>query len=380
MHLRIHHAMSEIPAARWDSLNRADYPFHSHAFLSALESHGGVEPDNGWAPHHMALYDDAGALLAGAPAYLKGHSWGEFVFDFAWADAYERHGHAYYPKMIGAVPFSPVTGPRVLHADSLDSASATRQLGRIAREIATDNALSSMHWLFPREPQAEHLLAEDYLHRLGLQYHWHNPGYEGFEDFLGALTSKKRKNIRRERRLVRDSGLSLEVRHGDEVSTEDWHRFHAFYEDTFARRGNIPFLTAGFFTRVGRALGWRVVLIIAREHGEMVAAALCFRDHDTLYGRYWGSLGYEDSLHFETCYYQGIEYCIAHGLKRFEPGAQGEHKIPRGFLPVITHSCHWITDGGFRAAIDDFLARERPAVEQRAALLARHSPYRKPAE
>lgn len=379
MQLRIHHAMDEIPAEQWDALNRQDYPFHTHAFLAALETAGGVEPENGWAPHHLALYDGDG-LAAAAPAYLKGHSWGEFVFDFAWADAFERHGHAYYPKMIGAVPFSPVTGPRILHRQDLDPDTATRRLGAFAREVVEENQLSSMHWLFPHAPQVDALLAEGYLHRLGVQYHWHNQGYGSFDDFLGALSSKKRKNIRRERRLVRETGLSLEIHHGDEVSAADWRRFHAFYEDTFARRGNMPFLTPEFFMRVGRALGWRVVLISAREHGEMVAAALCFRDRQTLYGRYWGSMGHEDSLHFETCYYQGIEYCIEHGLERFEPGAQGEHKIARGFLPVFTHSCHWITEPGFRAAIDNYLARERPAMEQRASLLARHSPYREKSE
>jgi predicted N-acyltransferase len=190
------------------------------------------------------------------------------------------------------------------------------------------------------------------------------------------LTSKKRKNIRRERRRVRESGLTLEARHGDEVSAGEWDRFHAFYEDTFARRGNIPFLTAAFFREIGRALGWQVVLIIARDRGEMVAAALCFRDHETLYGRYWGSMTDEDGLHFETCYYRGIDYCIEHGLRRFEPGAQGEHKIARGFLPTLTHSCHWISDPDFRTAIEDFLARERRAMERQAAVLRTHSPYR----
>jgi len=376
MRLRVHHSMDEIPADAWDTLNTTDYPFHRHAFLRALEHWGGVEPDNGWAPHHLALYDDSDVLLAAAPAYLKGHSWGEFVFDFAWADAFERNGRAYYPKMIAAVPLTPATGPRVLHGPGIGRTDALTALAGAARELIAENALSSMHWLFPREPDTDTLREAGYSERLGIQYHWYNQGYRDFDDFLDALTSKKRKNIRRERRKVAESPVTLEVKHGAEVTAEEWTRFHAFYEDTFDRRGNVPLLSPRFFEQAGRALDWRTVLILARDRGEMVAAALCYRDADTLYGRYWGSLGYEDSLHFEACYYQGIDYCIRHGLQRFEPGAQGEHKIPRGFLPTLTHSCHWIEEPGFRAGIDRFLSREREAVRERFKLLSAHSPFK----
>jgi predicted N-acyltransferase len=314
--------------------------------------------------------------VAAAPAYLKTHSWGEFVFDFSWADAYARHGRSYYPKLVIAVPWTPATGPRMLTDPEGDPDRLRRTLAEAVRQFIERARLSSAHWLFPREADVASLSAAGYAIRHGCQYHWSNPGYRDFEDFLDALTSKKRKNIRRERRRVVEQGIGLRIIHGDEADDSIWSALHRFYENTFEQRGNVPVLSRECFRALGRRLGRRMVLVVAEQRGVPLAGAICFRDRERLYGRYWGCDREIDGLHFETCYYQGIEYCIGEGLKVFEPGAQGEHKVARGFLPTITRSAHYLRDPRFREAIDDFLERERQVIDAHARQLTMEGPYR----
>lgn len=312
------------------------------------------------------------------PLYLKDNSFGEFVFDWSWAEAYQRHGQSYYPKLVSAIPFTPATGPRLLIHPQADRKSVADALIERALTLAEELRCSSLHWLFTVPADREQLVRHGFLTRIGCQFHWYNPGYRDFDTFLATLNTKKRKNIKRERRLAVDSGLTIRVLTGDQVSAGEWAAMHRFYRQTFHKRGNFPVLTLGFFQQVGTALGNRVVLILAYRSGTPVAGALSYASDTTLYGRHWGCLAEFDSLHFELCYYQGIEYCIGHGLQRFEPGAQGEHKIWRGFLPTLTYSAHWLAHRGFRAAVADFLARETPAVQDYAKELSAHSPFRRP--
>ncbi|MEX0430185.1 GNAT family N-acetyltransferase [Spiribacter insolitus] len=375
MQLRAIPAIGEIDPRRWNALQGADNPFLRHEFLEALERHGAVSRENGWVPYHLLL-EDGETLAAAAPAYIKGNSWGEFVFDFAWAHAYERNGLEYYPKLIIAVPYSPVNGPRMLLNPDYPAEGLRHALADGARQMADAMEISSVHWLFARDADMEILEEADYARREGCQYHWRNAGYADFDDFLDGLSAKKRKNIRRERRRVTEQGLAMRTVHGDEASPALWDALHGFYEDTFHAHGNLPVITRDCFVELGEALGDRVVLFVAEDSGEPVAGAICLRSEDTLYGRYWGAARDYDGLHFEACYYQGIDYCIRHGLSRFEPGAQGEHKVARGFLPVLTHSAHYLRDAQFRAAVDDFLERERAAVTQYAHELTIEGPYR----
>mgnify|MGYP000680330218 CR=1 FL=1 len=375
MELQAIPAISDVPAERWNALAGTDNPFLRHEFLAALERHGAVSRENGWAPHHLLLYD-ADRLVAAAPAYLKGNSWGEFVFDFAWANAYERNGLDYYPKLIIAVPYSPVNGPRMLLDPALPADALRHALADGARQMAAELELSSVHWLFADSPDMAALEDSNYSLRLGCQYHWRNAGYADFDDFLAGMSSKKRKNIRRERRRVTEQGLQMRTVHGDAADPALWEALHGFYEKTFYEHGNLPVITRECFMELGAVLGDRMVLFVAEAQGEPVAGAVCLRSADTLYGRYWGAARDYDGLHFEACYYQGIDYCIAHGLDRFEPGAQGEHKVARGFLPVLTRSAHQLFDPRFQTAVDDFLARERPAVEAFATDMMAEAPFR----
>ncbi len=374
--IRTLHALRDVPAAQWNALVRDADPFLDHAFLAALEEHGCLGEASGWYPHHLAAYDTAGRLCGACPLYLKTNSYGEFVFDWAWAEAFRRHGSSYYPKLVSAIPFTPATGQRLLLAEGTDAGALGGALATRAVELAAELGCSSVHWLLPQATELPALEAAGALPRLGCQFHWHNRGYRDFDDFLDSLTAKKRKNIRQERRRVRAAGLELCALPGDAVTPAQWRAFHRFYRDTFARRGGHPTLTLPFFEAVGRALAERVLLVLACRDGRPLAGALSFASRTTLYGRHWGAAGSFDALHFEACYYQGLEHCIARGLARFEPGAQGEHKVPRGFLPALTHSAHWIADARFRAAIGAFLARERPAVRAYAHELAARGPYR----
>ncbi len=370
---RFHERIESIPATAWDALRPDDNPFVSHAFLSLLERTGCIRPDWGWQAHHLGLYEDD-KLIAAAPLYLKGNSHGEFVFDWSWASAWERAGGDYYPKLLNAVPYSPVPGPRLL-AGIGPHASARRQaLVTAMRDFAGQMNLSSVHANFLRDDE---LAAFDsaWLARSDVQFHWHNHGYVDFDGFLAALNHKKRKNIRQERAHVADAGLDIEMRSGSSLSITEWRRIHALYESTFDAKGNHAALTRAFFVALGDTLGDAVQVALARRNGEIIAMALFLQSHHTLYGRYWGATMDVPGLHFELCYYRGIEHAITHGLRRFEPGAQGEHKLARGFLPVRTHSRHYLVNESFRTAVCNALAHEAEAVQEYAHDLETHSPY-----
>jgi uncharacterized protein len=370
---RFHRQLDEIAPATWDALRPDDNPFLSHAFLAGLERAGCIRPEWGWQAHHLGLYEN-GTLRAAAPLYLKGNSHGEFVFDWSWASAWERAGRDYYPKLLAGVPYSPVPGPRLLAGRSPQAPALRRALVQAMRHEAARLQLSSVHANFLDEADLPAFDAA-WLERSDVQFHWSNRGYADFDDFLAALNHKKRKNIRHERAQVARSGLHIEMRRGDQLDAGEWRRVHALYRATFDDKGNHAALTHGFFRHLGETLGDGVQLALARADGDIVAMAMFLQSRDTLYGRYWGARVEVPSLHFELCYYRGIEHAIRHGLQRFEPGAQGEHKLARGFLPVRTHSRHYLLDEGFRAAVRMALAHEAEAVDAYAADLDRHSPY-----
>ncbi len=372
----IRDGLSDVEPSAWDALTGGREPFLRHAFLEGLERHGCLGRRYGWFPQHVLLFRDD-ALVAAAPCYAKTNNYGEFVFDWAWQAAWERHGQPYYPKLVISVPYTPATGPRLLvHPDAGDTETLQRSLLEAATARGQELGASGVHLLFPPEPEAALAATAGLVRRMGCQYHWHNQGYADFDGFLGALSSKKRKNVKRERRRVREQGIEFRVLTGASAGPEDWTRFHRFYEDTFERHMGIPTLSEQFFAGTAAALGPQVVLFEALQGTETIAAALCYRSHHTLYGRFWGCSQDLPDLHFETCYYQGIEYCIREGLERFEPGAQGEHKIPRGFLPVPTASAHAVLSPGFRASVQDFCRRETQMMQAQCAQLMQHSPYR----
>ncbi|HET6553650.1 MAG TPA: GNAT family N-acetyltransferase [Dyella sp.] len=370
---RFHDSIDSISAEAWDALRPDDNPFVSHAFLSLLERTGCIRPDWGWRAHHLGLYEH-GTLVAAAPLYLKGNSHGEFVFDWSWASAWERAGGDYYPKLLNAVPYSPVPGPRLLAGVGPRAAEYRVSLTTAMRQFAARMNLSSVHANFLRDdelPAFDH----DWLVRSDVQFHWHNHGYADFAGFLSALNHKKRKNIRQEREHVARSGLSIEWHGGDKLSQAEWRRIHELYEATFDAKGNHAALTGTLFSALGESLGDAVQVALARQGEHIVAMALFLQSHDTLYGRYWGADMDVPGLHFELCYYQGIEHAIKRGLQRFEPGAQGEHKLARGFLPVRTHSRHYLVNTSFRSAVREALAHETEAVDDYANELLAHTPY-----
>jgi predicted N-acyltransferase len=376
MRIQVVERLDAIDGAQWDALDHRGYPFLRYAFLGALERTRCIGEGTGWSPRVLTVRDDRG--LAGAlPAWLKTHSYGEFVFDFAWAQAYSRHGLRYYPKLIAAAPFTPATGPRCLIRGDLDQQLVSRQLMHSLAEYADEQQLSSAHVLFPAE--ADRCLLErdaDWLMRRDCQFHWRNRGYADFEDFLGSFTADKRKKARRERRRVAEAGITFDSRRGSEAKPEEILTAWQLHRVTFLRRGNEPYLAAETFLEIARAMGESLLFKFARHGDEIVAVAVFFVGRDTLYGRYWGCNEDFHSLHFETCYHQGIEFCIEQRLDRFEPGTQGEHKVSRGFEPTYTYSAHRIAEPRFRAAIADYLQRESEAVERYAAGIAEHVPYR----
>ncbi|MEK8090028.1 GNAT family N-acetyltransferase [Thermithiobacillus plumbiphilus] len=363
--------LGSVNPQQWDALNPTGNPFLRHAFLHSLERSGCVGADSGWQPCHILLRDDAGELRGAMPLYAKSHSYGEYVFDWAWARAYQGTGQHYYPKLVSAVPFSPVTGPRLL-TDG-DEASA-RLLLQAAIQLAAD--YSSLHVLFPDAPTTDWLAQQDLLIREGLQYHWNNREYRDFDDFLSHFASRKRKQVKRERREAQAEGMQIECLEGADIQPVHWDAMYRFYRATIDSKGAIPYLNRRFFHMLGESMPESCVLFLARQDGDYVAGALNLRGPQGLYGRYWGSLGDFPNLHFELCYYQGIEYCISRGLSRFEAGAQGEHKIARGFLPEKTYSAHWLAHAGFRDAVADFLTRERTGMDMLADDLRTHAPFR----
>jgi predicted N-acyltransferase len=373
---RILDRIDAVPAADWDAGAGPQNPFLRHAFLKALEDSASVGRKAGWLPQHLVLTDEHGVLQAAAPMYVKGHSQGEYIFDHGWADAYERAGGRYYPKLQVAVPFTPVPGPRLLVRPQDDAAAVREGLMDALRSVIEQSGLSSLHVTFCTEEEAGVMEQAGFLHRVGVQYHWSNGGYRTFDDFLGALASRKRKAIRKERAAIDQYGLDIRVLSGKDIEPRHWDAFFAFYMDTGSRKWGRPYLTRKFFDLIGGSMAENVVLMFAEKDGRPVAGALNLRGTDCLYGRNWGCLDEFKFLHFELCYYQAIDYAIAHDLTRVEAGAQGEHKIQRGYLPVATHSAHWISDRSFRAAVADFLQRERRVMQQEIAGLSEYSPYR----
>lgn len=369
--------IEEVPAGEWNRLLETSQPFLRHEFLAALESSGSVGPGTAWLPRYLLARDSSGRLCGAMPLYRKSDSWGEFVFDWAWADAYRRAGLRYYPKLVAAVPFTPATGPRLLAAPGVDRAPIVSALLDAAIGHAQATGASSLHVLFPDQQQSLELERHGLLLRKDCQFHWHNRNYSSFDDFLAGFTAEKRKKTRRERRRVAEAGIRFRVLTGEEMTDPLWAEVMPLYASTFWRRGHDPYLGERFFRAIARALPARIVIILAVAGTGVVAAAICFRSDDTLYGRYWGSSGDYHSLHFETCYYQGIEYCIRNGLRLFEPGTQGEHKIARGFVPSEVWSGHWLSDSRFAAAVDRYLASERQHIDQYIDVVHDHTPYRR---
>jgi len=369
-------SVSQVDKAVWDRCAGPDNPFLSWDFLNALEESGSVGSRAGWLPQHAALEDAAGNVLGVAPMYLKNHSQGEYVFDWGWADAYERAGGQYYPKLIVAVPFTPVTGPRLLVPEGPRRETLQQTLIGALVQIATKIGVTNLHITFPT-PE-EKAIADDLglLIRRAFQYHWHNDGYETFDDFLGALASRKRKAIRKERASIAASGVDVRAVTGDNLTDEHWDVFHRFYSSTYDRKWGYPYLTREFFSLLNERMPDKVALMWATFDGEPIAGALNFIGSDALFGRNWGCSEDVKFLHFETCYYQAIDFAIERGLKRVEAGTQGPHKVQRGYLPVETWSAHWIADKGFRNAVEDFLERERPAILHEMKIMSQYSPYR----
>lgn len=370
--VRIARGVSDFDAEAWDRCAGSTNPFVSHAFLSILERSGSAAAETGWQPAPLAV-DGTGSGLAGvAPAYVKGHSQGEYVFDHGWADAWHRAGGQYYPKLVIAAPFSPVPGPRLLTDDD----AVAQDLIAASEAIVTRNGLSSAHANFLDARDVERFRAAGWLIREGSQFHWFNQSYGSFEDFLSGLSSRKRKAIRKERTHAA-AGLDIVRLTGDAIREEHWDVFWEFYQDTGSRKWGRPYLTRPFFSLLGESMARKILLVLAYRNGRPIAGALNLIGSDALYGRYWGCREDVPFLHFELCYYQAVDYAIAHGLNRVEAGAQGEHKLARGYAPVPTWSAHYIADPGFRAAVADFVARERRAVEREIAFLGEMTPFKK---
>ncbi|MBE0614043.1 MAG: N-acetyltransferase [Burkholderiales bacterium] len=375
--LRVLDELSSVDAADWNRLS-GGHPMLSHEFLHAMHQSGCASADSGWLPQFLTLWDKTGPEPAGAPArikaamplYLKSHSYGEYVFDWAWADAYHRHGLAYYPKLLAAIPFSPVSGPRLLALDD------TARAALVDTALAFAQNTSSLHVLFPQPQEAVLLRSAGMMLRSSVQFHWNNPGYASFEQFLSQMSRDKRKKIRQERRRVGDAGVHFRRLRGNEIQESDWAFFARCYRRTYREHHSTPYLNLEFFQRLGRTMPGNVLLIMAELDGQPIASALNLYSQETLYGRYWGAMQYLPCLHFETCYYQALEFCIEEKIKVFEGGAQGEHKLARGFLPVRTLSAHWLAHPEFSDAVERFLEREHQGIERYVDELTEHSPYK----
>ncbi len=376
MRAKTHKSIDELTPQEWNALCGADSPFLRHQFLAALEHTACVGGTTGWDPCYFTLSDGRG-LAAAVPAFRKSHSYGEFVFDFAWAQAYARFGSRYYPKMTVAVPFTPATGPRLLLREDLDPVATARQLLVEMESYAGSHSISSIHALFIDEPARQACAQAGWLLRRDCQFHWSNHGYESFEAYLATFTAEKRKKARRERRRVAEAGIHFETRIGAELDERTLDSVYAFHRDTFLRHGHEPYLTREFFSEVVRTMGDALMVKIAVRGRTPVAAAIFFWSPQALFGRYWGAAADYNSLHFETCYHQGIEFCIQRGVARFEPGTQGEHKVSRGFEPVLTWSAHFIAQRRFREAIGEYLAREGESVDAYTQEVQLHVPYKR---
>lgn len=381
LRVRVVRSMSEIDRARWNACANPEgepcNPFVSYDFLSALETSGSATGRTGWLAQHLLLEEEGGGLRGTAPCYRKSHSRGEYVFDWGWADAYERAGGRYYPKLQLAVPFSPVTGPRLLVPPGPEQAINRRRIAAAAAELCGRTGASSAHITFPTETEWSDLGRHGWLRRTDTQFHWHNRDYRTFDDFLGALASRKRKNIRKERETVRAAGIGFEWLTGADLKEHHWDSFFAFYLETGSRKWGSPYLTRTFFSHIGETMAERVLLVLATRAGRPIAGALNFIGSEALYGRNWGAIEHHEFLHFETCYYQAIEFAIAVGLQRVEAGAQGPHKLARGYMPETTYSLHHLADQRLARAVADYLERERRAIAEDSRFLAEHSPFRR---
>ena len=367
--LRVLDTLDAVESKAWNAL-AAGHPFLRHEFLHALHESGCACDRTGWQPRYLTLWQDA-TLVGAMPLYLKSHSYGEYVFDWAWAEAYHRHGLAYYPKLLGAIPFSPITGSRLLAGDSTTRGILVRSALRLAREA------SSLHVLFPTELEAREMEGAGMQLRRGVQFHWENPGYANFEEFLANLTSAKRKKIRQERHRVSETGVRLRRLTGKEISEAHWDLFVRCYNSTYRAHHSTPYLNLAFFQRLSQALPEHLLMVIAELDGEPIASALNVFTPTALYGRYWGALRHVPLLHFEVCYYQAVEFCIDRGIRVFEGGAQGEHKLARGFMPVQTWSAHWLQHPEFSDAVENFLVRESAGIERYVDELNERSPFRR---
>ena len=378
--IRIINSLKDIDADAWNALQPSECfnPFISYEFLYALEKSGSAISKTGWLGQHLILEDDKGEMLGAIPCYLKNHSQGEYVFDHGWADAFERAGGNYYPKLQCSVPFTPATGSRFLVPQCEGREIRMNALAQGLQQLCERMEVSSAHITFMEEDEWKFAGEQGYLRRKDQQFHWLNDGYKTFDDFLAKLSSRKRKNIKKERHVaLADNGITIDLLKGDEIDERTWDRFFAFYNDTGMRKWGQPYLTREFFTMIGEMMPQRTLLIMAKREDEYVAGALNFIGDDCLYGRHWGCLEDHPCLHFEVCYYQAIDYAIEHGLKRVEAGAQGSHKLARGYVPVTTHSAHWITNPGFRDAVEDYLVRERREVDRHNQILSEHAPFKK---
>lgn len=383
--IRVETTFADIAADDWGRLSgasRADAqtpynPFISHAFLSSLEESGCAVAETGWLGQHLLLEGDDGALLGALPAYLKNHSQGEYVFDHGWADAFERAGGRYYPKLQASVPFTPATGPRLLSRVGQPVVATQMALAEGLKELAKRHDVSSAHVTFAPQDEMPVFEAAGYLHRTDQQFHFINEGYGSHDDFLETLASRKRKALKKERRAALEHGIEIDWLTGKDLTESIWDQFFAFYMDTGSRKWGRPYLNREFYSLIGERMAEDILLVMARRDGRYVAGAINFIGSDTLFGRHWGCIEDHPFLHFEVCYHQAIDFAIAKGLKRVEAGAQGEHKLARGYLPVTTHSAHYITHPGLRRAVADYLERERRDVEMMGEYLAEHGPFRR---
>jgi predicted N-acyltransferase len=372
MHVKVTDSIATFSAADWDRLAGNKYPFLRHAFLRAAESNGCVAAETGWSPRHIGLRDDKGCLVAAMPLYEKTHSWGEFVFDWSWAQAYQRAGLPYYPKLVSAVPFTPAQSPRLL----APSDELKEQLVIAACQLARDSGNSSLHVQFPETSELKILSKNGMRLRKDCQFHWHNRNFSNFGEFLTTFNASKRKKVRQDRRYVEEQGIRFRWLRGTELDDSIWNDVYALISNTFLRRGSLPYFSKDFFIEVALKCPESILVVLAERNRQAVAAAVFYDSAEVLYGRYWGSDAEYNALHFETCYYQGIDYCIAHGRKVFEPGTQGEHKVSRGFMPVATWSAHWLARPEFSAAIGNYLEEEKLHVDRYIDAVNAHSPYK----
>ena len=377
MNITICDSLASIDAQSWNQLIGDDNPFARHEFLYAMEKHGAVGEEFGWLPQYLLVHQN-NILVGAVPMYLKNNSYGEFVFDWAWADAYARSGLHYYPKLVVAIPYTPATGNRLFIHPDYDRQPIACAIIENTLEYAKKLEVSSLHWLFTDERDSQLFNNHpEFMMRLGCQFHWHNENYKSFDHYLDSFRSSKRKKIRRERKHVQEQAVQLNVLSGDQISEQQWDTYHQFYASTFARKSGVPTFSKSFFQEIAETMPEAIVLIMANYNHQDVASAFNLRGAHSLYGRHWGCSAEFNSLHFEACYYQGLDYAIEHGLQRFEPGAQGEHKISRGFMPTATWSAHWIAEPKFKQAIGEFLQHETKGMQHYIKELTEHSPFKK---